>query len=337
MNKVRIIDTTLRDGSHAVGHQYTPKQVSEICAGLESAGVYAAEVGHGAGLGGSVIQYGLGKHSDKELLIAAREELKNTKLATLLIPGLSTREDLKNAVKYADIDIVRVAAHCTEMDVCAQHIGLAKEMGLETIAFFMMSHMIDADYLAQEAKKAESYGADVIYFADSSGHMTPTDVRQRMTALKEVVSVPIGIHTHNNLGLGIGNAVAAIEMGAEYADSTIEGLGAGCGNANTQALAAVLDLMGVESGVDFYKLVDAAENTVRPLIKRPLEITNESIMLGHTGVYSSFYLHVMEAAKKYGIAPKEIFDELGRRKVVGGQEDQIIDICHNIVKARKSD
>ena len=330
MDKVRIIDTTLRDGSHAIHHRYTLDQVHKISAALEKAGVYAAEVGHGAGLGGSVIQYGLGKHTDRELISAARSELKNTKLAALLIPGLSTMDDLREAVDCG-LDVVRIASHCTEMDVCEQHIRLAKKMGLETIGFFMMSHMISVDELAEQAKMVEEFGADTIYFADSSGHMTPQDVRDRVAALCQAVKVPIGIHTHNNLGLGIGNAIAAIEAGAAYADSTIDGLGAGCGNANTQALAAVLSRMGIDCNVDFYKLVDVSENVVRPMMQHTLEITNEAVMLGYAGIYSSFYLHVMNAAQKFELNPKDIFDELSRRKVVGGQEDQIIDICYNIL------
>ena len=333
MAKIRIIDTTLRDGSHAVHHQYTPEQIRGICSGLENAGVYAAEVGHGAGLGGSVIQYGLGKHTDRELLSAARSVLTNTKLAALLIPGLSTMDDLREAVDCG-LDVVRIASHCSEMDVCEQHIQLAKKIGLETIGFFMMSHMISTEELAEQAKMVEGFGADVIYFADSSGHMTPQNVRERTRALRKAVQVPIGIHTHNNLGLGIGNAVAAIEAGALYADSTIDGLGAGCGNANTQALAAVLDRMGIECGVDFYELTDVSENVIQIMKQHSLEITNEAIMLGHTGIYSSFYLHVMNAAKKFNLKPKDIFDELGRRKVVGGQEDQIIDICYNVLGAK---
>jgi 4-hydroxy-2-oxovalerate aldolase len=336
MKNIKIIDTTLRDGSHAIHHQFTPQQVTDICIGLEASGVYAAEVGHGAGIGGSVLQYGLSKHSDKELLSAARAVLKKTKLGTLLVPGLGTMEDLRAGKEYG-LDMVRVAVHCTEVDVGAQHIRLGKELGLETIAFLMMSHMISGQELAEYAKMAESYGADAVYFADSAGAMTMADVRERMEALTAAVSIPVGLHAHNNLGLGVGNAITAVEHGASYIDATQEGLGAGCGNTNTQAVVAVLDKMGIHTGVDVYTLMEYSGRYVRPLIRHSLEVTNESIILGKVGVYSSFYLHVKEASEKFGIPARTIFEELGRRKVVGGQEDQIIDICYNMVEAGRTD
>lgn len=331
MKNIRLIDTTLRDGSHAVHHQYTTEQISNICEGLENAGVYAAEVGHGAGIGGSLLNYGFAKHTDKEILTAAKSKLKNTKLATLLVPGLGTMDDLRLGADCG-LDMVRIAVHVTEGDVGEQHIRLAKDLGLETVAFFMMSHMVSPKELAEYARIMESYGPDIIYFADSSGAMSPKDMRDRVEEIQKVVSVPIGVHTHNNLGLGVGNAIAGVEAGATYVDGTLEGLGAGSGNANMAATAAVLKNMGYQTNVDTYKLLDVATDYVRPLIEHSLEITPESIMLGMNGIYSSFYLDVMESAKKFNIAPKLIFTELGRRKVVGGQEDQIIDICYQIIE-----
>lgn len=332
--KIKLIDTTMRDGSHAIHHQYTKEKVMGIAKGAEEAGLYCIEVGHGAGVGGSVLQYGLEKESTIELIKAAKSMCKNTKVGTLLVPGLGTMEDLKKAVE-AGLDLVRVAVHCTEADVGAQHIRLAKSLGLEAIMFFMMTHMTSPVELAEQAKMAEEYGADVVYFADSSGAMTPDDIKDRVNAIRSKVSIPIGVHTHNNLGLGVGNAIAGIVAGCDYVDGTFEGLGAGCGNGNLQAIVAVLNKMGIETGVDLYKLIEVGKNEVRPIIEHSLEITGESILLGYIGIYSSFYLHVIEYAEKFGIDSKLIFEELGKRKVVGGQEDQILDICHEIIEKRK--
>ncbi len=326
---VRLIDTTLRDGSHAVSHQYTAQNVMDICAGLEKGGVYAAEVGHGGGIGGSILEFGFAKESDKTLLSSARKVLKNTKLATLLVPGLGTMDDLRMAVDEG-LDVVRVAIHCTEITAGEQHIMLGKKLGLETICFFMMCHMTTPELLAEQARMAREYGADVIYMADSSGAMTLQQMRDRVNAVKAVVDCPIGVHTHNNLGLGVGNAITAVECGATYLDGTLEGQGAGCGNGNLQAIVSVLDKMGVKSGADLYTLMDVAESSVRPLIAHSLEITNESVTLGHNAI------NTKEAAERYGIPARDIFAELGRRNVIGGQEDQIIDICYKIMDARNA-
>lgn len=325
MRQVKIIDTTLRDGSHAMHYQYTPEHVYNICKGLDAAGVYAVDVGHGAGVGGSVLQYGLSKHSDKELLTAAASALKNAKLCVLLVPGLGTMEDLKAAYEYG-ARMVRVAVHCTEVDVGAQHIRLGKELGMEVASFHMMSHMTTPEALAEQAKMAESYGADMIYIADSSGAQLPHDIEARVRAVQKVVHLPIGVHCHNNLGLGIANPLAAVDAGAELIDGALEGWGAGCGNTSTQGIAAVLAKAGIDTGCDWYALADAGQKYVRPLINRSLEVTNESLILGYTGIYSSFYLRVLEAAEKTGIPARLIFEELGRRKVVGGQEDMILDV-----------
>ncbi len=334
-NRVKIIDTTLRDGSHAVKHQFTPEQVKAVCKGLDASGVYCAEVGHGAGLGGSILMYGLGRHDTTELISAAKSAVTKTKIASLLVPGLGTMDDLR-AGKDAGLDMVRVAVHCTESDVGAQHVRLGKQLGLETIMFFMMTHMTSPEALAEQAKMAEGYGADAVYFADSAGAMSPGDIRARVEAAKKAIRIPIGLHTHNNIGLGVGNAIAGVESGCAFLDGSLEGLGAGSGNGNTQAIVACLGKMGVDTGCDLYKLIDVGGKAVRPMIQHSLEITGESIILGYVGVYSSFYLHVMEASEKYGIEPGLIFDALGKRKVVGGQEDQILDIVQNLLEERSS-
>ncbi len=336
MRRVRIIDTTLRDGSHAMHHQYTPEHVFNICSGLEKAGVYAVEVGHGAGAGGSVLQFGLAKHSDRELLTAAARALSRSKLAVLLVPGLGTMEDLKLAYECG-ARMVRVAVHCTEVDVGAQHIRLGKELGMEVAAFFMMSHMTTPEALAAQAKMAQGYGADMIYIADSSGAQTPHDMEARVRAVqKEVPNLPIGVHCHNNLGLGVANPLAAVDAGAELIDGALEGWGAGCGNTSTQVVAAVLHKMGIDTGTDWYELVETGERYVRPLINRSLEVTNEALILGYTGIYSSFYLRVLEAAEQYGVSPKLIFEGLGRRKVVGGQEDVILDVALELQRQKEA-
>lgn len=334
--QVRLYDSTLRDGSHAVHHQYTAEIVRNVCRGLEEAGIYAAEVGHGGGLGGSTIQFGFGKETDETLLKAAKSVLKNTKLGVLLVPGLGTMEDLKMAAECG-ADIVRVAVHCTELDVGMQHIKLAKKLGLEAAAFFMMSHMISAEDLAIQAEIAQSYGVDYVFIADSSGAMTPQDIRERVVKVKEAVTVPVGVHCHNNLALGVGNSIAAYEAGADIIDGTLQGLGAGSGNTPTEVLAAVFSKMGVETGCDMFKLMDAGEKYIIPIKPRPIEVTNETLILGYTGIYSSFYLHTLDVAKRYNLDPRDIFVELGNRKVVGGQEDMIINVALDLIAKNKKE
>lgn len=337
MNKtVKLYDSTMRDGSHAIHHQYEPETVRNICRGMEAAGVYAVEVGHGGGLGGSTIQFGFGKYPDEDLLRAAKSELKNTKLSALLVPGLGTMEDLKAAADCG-LDIVRVAVHCTELDVGMQHIKLAKQLGMEAAAFFMMSHMISAEDLAVQAKIAEGYGVDYIFIADSAGAMTPPDIRERVIKVKEAVNVPVGVHCHNNLALGVGNSIAAFEAGADIIDGSLQGLGAGCGNTPTEVLAAVFNKMGVDTGCDMFKLMDVGEKYILPLKPRPIEVTNETLILGYTGIYSSFYLHTLDVAKRYNLDPREIFVELGNRKVVGGQEDMIINVALDLLEQKKGE
>lgn len=333
-NSVKIIDTTLRDGSHAVHHQYTVEQIKNICRGLEEGGVYAADVSHGAGIGGSTIQFGLAKTSDEEMIKAAASVLKNTKLAVLLVPGLGTMEDLRKAKEYG-IDIVRVAVHCTEIDVGMQHMKLGKELGLEVCAFFMMTHMIEPRELLKYMKLAESYGVDYVCMADSSGAMVPEEISERVKLLKKELSIPVGVHCHNNLGLAVGNSVAAYEAGADYIDTTLQGIGAGCGNTPTEPLVAVLNKMKVNTGCDLFKLLDVGAKYVKPLIQHSLEVNNESVILGYTGIYSSFYLPTLKIAEKYNLDPRDIFLKLGELKVVGGQEDMILDVAYNMSKERK--
>ncbi|KKM11360.1 4-hydroxy-2-oxopentanoic acid aldolase [Clostridiales bacterium PH28_bin88] len=331
--KIRIIDTTLRDGSHSVSHQYSAEDISRVAAALERAMIDTLEVTHGDGLGGSSINYGFSKLTDQEALRAAKAVTRNTRLAVLLLPGVGVKEDLEMAYREG-ARVARPATHVTEADISAQHIGLAKEIGMEVITFLMLSHMAPPEKVLEQAKLMESYGADVVYVVDSAGAMVPDDVRRRVGLLKENLNVEVGFHAHNNLGLAIGNTLAAIEEGAGVVDGCLAGLGAGAGNTPTEVLVAVLDRLGYETGVDLYAIMDAAEDVVRPLMRRPQVIDKAALSLGYAGVYSSFLLHTFRSAEKFGLDPRDILIELGHRKVVGGQEDMIVDVALALSKAK---
>ena len=327
--KITFVDTTLRDGSHAVRHAFDEKQAAAIAGGLDRYGISLIELSHGDGIGGSSYTYGFSKIDEFSLLKAAAEKIKNGKLTILLLPGIGTIQDLKRACEYG-VQAVRVATHVTEGDVSEQHIKAAKNMGMMAVGFLMMTHMGSPELIAQEAAKMESYGADYVNLADSAGYLLPDDVKRCVDAVRSAISIPVGFHAHNNLGMAAANSLAAIEEGASYIDGTLRGLGAGAGNAQIEVLAGIAKRSGYETGVDFYGLMDLAEEIVDPLMLRPQVIDNGSLMLGYTGVYSSFLLHVYEAAKKYDLEPRDILTELGRRKMVGGQEDMIIDVAWQI-------
>lgn len=330
---VRITDTTLRDGSHAVSHQFTEEQVRAVVRGLDRAGVPVIEVAHGDGLGGSSQNYGFSRVPEEQLLRAAREEMTRAKLAVLILPGIGTVEDLKMA-RDAGATVARVATHCTEADISEEHIHWAKQNGMEVVTFLMMSHMIEPRYLLEEARKMESYGADCVYVVDSAGAMLPDDVRARVSALVEGLECQVGFHAHNNLGLAIGNTLAALEEGANQVDGSTCGLGAGAGNAQTEVLAAVLDKAGYATGIDLYKLQDAAEEAVRPILPRPIIIDKDALTVGYAGVYSSFLLHARRAAERFGVDARDILMEMGRRKAVGGQEDLILVVAQDLAAER---
>ncbi|MDR0382204.1 MAG: 4-hydroxy-2-oxovalerate aldolase [Oscillospiraceae bacterium] len=329
MAGVKVVDTTLRDGSHAVRHRFTEEQVTAIAAGLDKSGVALIELSHGDGLGGSGYTYGFSGVDEFSLLRAARRAIQNSKLTVLLLPGIGTIENLEEAVACG-AQAVRVATHVTEGDVSAQHIGAAKRMNLFAVGFLMMVHMVSPERIAEEAAKMESYGADYINLADSAGYLLPDDVAARVEAVARRVKIPVGFHAHNNLGLAIANSLKAVESGASFLDGTLRGLGAGAGNAQIEVLAGVLARCGVETGLDFYGLMDLAQDVVQPVMHRPQVIDNGSLMLGYAGVYSSFLLHVYAAAEKYHLDPRDILVELGRRKMVGGQEDMIIDVSNDL-------
>lgn len=323
---VIVTEVALRDGSHAVAHQYTIEQVVAVTEALNEAKVPYIEVTHGDGLGGSSLQFGMSKVRDIDLIKAAAEVADYSKISVLLLPGVGTVQDLKEAVE-AGAKMVRVATHVTEADVSKEHIQVGKKLGLEVVGFLMMAHMASPEVIVEQAKLMESYGADVVYVTDSAGAMVPDQVRERVTALKENLSIPIGFHAHNNLGLAVGNSLVAIEAGATYIDGSIRALGGGAGNTQTEVLIAVLEKMGIETGVDLYKIMDTAEDIVAPLLPKPQEITRDSLTLGYAGVYSAFLLHAQRAARQFNLESRDILIELGKIGVVGGQEDMIYDMA----------
>jgi 4-hydroxy-2-oxovalerate aldolase len=330
---IHVVDTTLRDGSHAVAHSYTPEQVKSIAAGLEKAHVEYVELSHGDGLAGSSYNYGRSTFPEEELLAAASSVLHESKLAVLLLPGIGTQEELTMAASYG-VKVARIATHVTEADIGEQHVGLAKNLGMLAVAFLMMSHMVPPEKVAEQALLFESYGADVVYVMDSAGAMLPADAVARVVAARQALTIPVGFHGHNNLGMAIGNTLAAVDAGATYVDGCLRGMGAGAGNAQTEVLVAVLKKAGYETGVDFYGIMDVAEDVVEPIMQRAQVVRNTSLMLGYAGVYSSFLLHSYRAAERFGLDPRDIVMELGRRRMVGGQEDMIIDVAYQMDKER---
>lgn len=327
--KITIIDTTMRDGSHAMGHSYSIEQVEQIAKSLDEAGVPIIEISHGDGLAGSSINYGFSETKDINLIRAAANQVKNAKIGALLIPGIGTIKDLQEAHE-SGISVVRIATHVTEADIAVQHIKAAKSMNLFTAGFLMMTHMASPEKILEQARIFEDCGVDYINLADSAGYMVPEDVRSRISLLKEHIKTPIGFHAHNNLGLAVANSLAAAEEGAAYLDATCRGLGAGAGNCQEEVLAAVMDRLGYQTGINMDKIMDTAEEVVEPMMKRPQKIDSASLILGYAGVYSSFLLHANRAAKQFGLKPKDILMELGRRQMVGGQEDMIVDVAYQL-------
>ena len=333
--QILITDPTLRDGNHAVAHQLSAKQVAIYCSAADKAGIPIVEVGHGNGLGASSLQVGEALESDETLLKTAREHLINSKLSIHVIPGFATIErDLKKAIEFG-VDIVRVASHCTEADITQRHIGFSREKGKEAYGVLMMSHMASPEMLVEEAKKMELYGAEAIIIMDSAGAYLPTDVSERITALVEALSVPVGFHGHNNLGMGIANSIAAVEAGAKILDGTAKGFGAGAGNAQIEILIAVLEKMGYHTGINLYKVLDAVDIAEKEIMPFVPTIKTESIVSGLAGVFSGFAKHVSRISKEYNVDPRDVYFELGKRNVVAGQEDLIIEVVLNLAKLKK--
>ncbi|MBF4767782.1 4-hydroxy-2-oxovalerate aldolase [Nocardioides agariphilus] len=322
----RLTDSTLRDGSHAVRHQFTTDQVRTVVGALDRAGVPVIEVTHGDGLGGSSFNYGFSHTSEMELLRVAVDTATSARIAVLFVPGIGVKDDLRQA---ADIGakVARIATHCTEADIAEQHIALAKESGMEAVGFLMMSHMISPEDLVEQAKKMESYGADCVYVVDSAGAMTMDGFKARVAAVKSAVDVQVGVHAHNNLSLAVANSLAAFGEGADQIDACTTGLGAGAGNCPTEVLVATCAKSGIETGVDTFAMMDAAQDAVRPIQPEMGVIDRDGLMLGYAGVYGSFLLHAKRASQRYGVDTRDILLELGRRGMVGGQEDMIIDVA----------
>lgn len=330
-HKIHLVDTTMRDGSHAMGHSYTKEQVVRIARKLDAAGIDLIEISHGDGLAGSSINYGFSKINEMHLIEAVSGIIGHAKLGVLLLPGIGTISDLQEAYDRG-ARAVRIATHVTEADVSLQHVRAAKDRGMFTAGFLMMIHMAEPEKILEQARLFEDEGVDYVNLADSAGHLLPDDVRRRVSLLTEKLGIPVGFHAHNNLGVAVANSLAAIEEGASYIDGTLRGLGAGAGNCQLEVFCTVLERIGCTTGIDLDKILDAAEKTVAPIMPRPQIIDTASLMLGHAGVYSSFLLHAERAAEKFGLKAKDILLELGRRGMVGGQEDMIMDVAYQLSK-----
>ena len=333
--KVTLHDMSLRDGMHAKRHQISLDEMVSIASAMDEAGMPLIEVTHGDGLGGRSLNYGFPAHSDEEYLSAVVPKMKNAKISALLLPGIGTVDHLKMA-KDCGVSTIRVATHCTEADVSEQHIGMAAKMEMDTVGFLMMAHMVSPEKILEQAKLMVGYGANCIYATDSAGYMLPDEVTAKIGLLRAELpsNIEVGFHGHHNMGMAIANSLAAIEAGASRIDGSVAGLGAGAGNTPLEVFCAVLDRMGVETGIDLYKIMDVAEDLIVPMMDQPIRVDRNALTLGYAGVYSSFLLFAERAEKKYGISARDILVELGRRGTVGGQEDMIEDLALTMAKEK---
>lgn len=334
-NNIIITDVTLRDGSHPMEHQFTPQQVVAISGALARAGVPVVEVSHGDGVGGSSIQYGRSRYSEFQLMGLARQQMAQSRLAFLYVPGIATSVEMQ-AAQDAGGDVVRVATHCTEADCTEEAIRIAKQRGLFVVGFLMMAHMASPDTMSRQAHLMASYGADVVYVVDSAGALLPEQAFDRVRAVAQTIGGPVGFHGHNNLSLAVANSLAAIEAGAQWIDASLAGFGAGAGNTPLEVLVAVLQRKGLATGIDLYAVMDAAEELVWPMMPFPLRIDRDSLTIGMAGCYSTFLVHAQHAAQRFGVDIREILVEAGRRGLVGGQEDMLIDIAYRLAGAPAS-
>jgi 4-hydroxy-2-oxovalerate/4-hydroxy-2-oxohexanoate aldolase len=333
--KITVHDMTLRDGMHPKRHQISLEEMVAIASALDAAGVPLIEVTHGDGLAGASVNYGFPAHSDEEYLRAVRPHVKRAKISALLLPGIGTVPDLEMAADCG-VDTLRVATHCTEADVSEQHIKKSRELKLDTVGFLMMSHMLEPEALVEQAKRMEGYGANCIYVTDSAGYLLPEGVTARLTAVRTALdpATELGFHGHHNLAMGVANSIAAVAAGATRIDGSAAGMGAGAGNTPLEVFVAVAHRMGIETGVDLFRLMDVAEELVYPIQESPVRIDRDALTLGYAGVYSSFLLFAKRAQQRYGVASRDILVELGRRGMIGGQEDMIEDVALEMARAR---
>ncbi len=334
---LRITDSTLRDGSHAMSHQFTSEQVRAIVHALDTSGVEVIEVAHGDGLGGSSFNYGFSREDEFDLIAAAVDEARQAKIAVLMLPGLGTVEHLRKAHSLG-ASVARIATHCTEADVSVQHFGAARDLGMETVGFLMLSHRVGPAELARQARIMVDAGAQCVYVVDSAGALVLSDAQERVRALVDEIGhqAQVGFHGHQNLSLGVANSVLAYQAGARQVDGALCALGAGAGNAPTEVLAATFDRMGIRAGIDVPGVMAAAQDVVKPVIPRLPWMDRSAIVQGHAGVYSSFLLHAERAAERYGVPAHEILQRVGEAGYVGGQEDMIIDIALQLAEHRHS-
>jgi len=327
MPKILFFDSTLRDGSHAVSHQLSEDNIREYCQKTDGVGFYTVIVGHGNGLGASSLQVGLSLVPDEVMLRCARSMLKKTKLGVFLIPGFGTIKDNLSVALDLGVDLVCIASHCTEADVTQQHIEYVRGRGKEAYGILMMQHMASKERLLEESLKMQSYGALGVILMDSAGSSVPEEVVERVKFLTENLNIKVGFHAHNNLGMALANSYSAIASGASIIDGTVRGFGAGAGNCQLEVLAGILYKMKIETGLDFYKILDLSDEVVSKIMKQPQEINSLNLVSGIAGVFSGFTSHVAKAAKRFGVDPRDIFMELGKRKMVAGQEDFVIDVA----------
>ena len=332
---IRVTDSSLRDGSHAKGHQFSTQMVRDIVGGLDRAGVPVIEVTHGDGLGGSSFNYGFGLEDERDLIAAAVETAQRSKIAALMLPGLGTKEDI-TAVADLGVSVIRIATHCTEADIAIQHFGLAREKGLETVGFLMMAHSQPPEELARQARIMADAGCQCVYVVDSAGAMILDEVGDRVSALVAELGADaqVGFHGHENLALGVANSLYALRAGAVQIDACTRRFGAGAGNTPTEALAAVCDKLGIRTGIDVLEMFDVAEDVVRPIMDGEPKLDRLALIMGYAGVYSSFLRHAYRAAERYGVSGADILLECGERRLVGGQEDQILDIAVTLAAAK---
>lgn len=332
---MRFFDSTLRDGSHAVKHQLTQENIKEYCNGIQDSGMYTVIVGHGNGLGASSLQVGLSLLTDEQMLMTAKENLGQTKLGAFLLPGFGTIKDNLIPAFELGVDLVCIASHCTEANVTKQHIEYTRKQGKEVYGVLMLQHTISDCEILEQAKKMESYGAEGIILMDSAGAALPKQVGKRIDYLVNRLSVPVGFHSHNNLGMAVANSLAAIEAGAEIIDGTVRGFGAGAGNCQLEVLIAVLEKLGYETGIDLYHVMDLSEAVVKKFGTIQHGISGINLISGIAGVFSSYAPHVMNAAKEFKVDARDIFIEMGNRKTVGGQEDIIVEVAAELAQRPK--